>query len=266
MDVRALSFTGSGPTGRLIQEAAARSNLKRVILELGGKSPAIVFDDADIERAVRETAHSIQWNSGQVCMANSRVYVHRRVADRYVAEFKRAFAAVTAGDPTREDVNHGPQADAVQYNNVMRYVEEGKTSGGELALGGRGRLEETGGFFVEPTVFVNTPESARIMKEEVFGPVALINTFETEEEAIRWANDTEYGLYASVYTRDVDRALRVAKALESGYVGVNCTSPATGRDMPFGGYKASGQGREGYLHSLDNFLETKTVLVRVDNL
>lgn len=265
MDVRAISFTGSCRTGRLIQEAAAKSNLKKVILELGGKSPAVIFEDADIERAVRETAHSIQWNSGQVCMANSRIYVQKSVAGRYVEAFKKAFSSVTAGDPTRGDVDHGPQADEVQYNNVMGYIEEGKKSG-KLELGGKGSLESTNGYFVEPTVFLNTPEDARVMKEEIFGPVANINTFETEEEAIRWANDTEFGLYASVYTKSIDRAMRVAKALESGYVGVNCTSPSTARDMPFGGYKSSGQGREGWLHSLDNFLETKTVLIRVDDL
>lgn len=264
MDVRALSFTGSGRTGRLIQEAAAKSNLKKVILELGGKSPAVIFEDADIERAVRETAHSIQWNSGQVCMANSRIYVQRSIADKYVEAFKKTFADVKDGDPTKPDVNHGPQADEVQYRNVMSYINEGKTSGGTLGLGGAGKLESTNGYFVEPTVFLNTPENARIMKEEIFGPVANINTFETEEEAIRWANDTEFGLYASVYTSNVDRALRIAKALDSGYVGVNCTSPAVARDMPFGGYKASGQGREGWLHSLDNFLEVKTVIIRVD--
>jgi aldehyde dehydrogenase (NAD+) len=265
MDVRALSFTGSGRTGRLIQEAAARSNLKKVVLELGGKSPAIIFDDADIVKAVKETAHSIQWNSGQVCMANSRIYVHKNVAGRYVEEFKKAFAAVTAGDPLRTEVDHGPQADEIQYKNVMTYIEEGKKAG-SLSLGGNGQLDTLQGYFVEPTVFLDTPEDARVMKEEIFGPVAHINTFETEEEAIRWANDTEFGLYAAVYTKDIDRAIRIAKALDSGYVGVNCTSPATARDLPFGGYKSSGQGREGWLHSMENFVETKSVIIKVENL
>ena len=264
MDVRVISFTGSGRTGRLIQEVAAKTNLKKIILELGGKSPAIIFEDSNIEKAVKETANSIQWNSGQVCMANSRIYVQRSIAQQYVEAFKKTFSSVTAGDPTRGDVNHGPQADEVQYRNVINYIEEGKKSG-TLDLGGNGNLDTLNGYFVEPTVFLNTPEDARIMKEEVFGPVANINIFDTEEEAIRWANDTEYGLYAAVYTKNIDRALRVAKALESGTVGVNCTSPSTGRDMPFGGYKASGQGREGWLHSLDNFLETKTVMVRVED-
>ncbi len=171
---------------------------------------------------------------------------------------------VSAGNPLEKGINHGPQADEVQYKSVLAYIEEGKQSG-KLALGGKGTLESTNGFFVEPTVFLETPEQARVMKEEIFGPVVNINVFEAEDEAIQKANDTEYGLYASVYTKDVSRAIRVAKALESGYVAVNCTSPATARDLPFGGYKISGQGREGWLHSLDNFLETKSVMIKVDD-
>ncbi|KAM5353447.1 hypothetical protein ACJ41O_000097 [Fusarium nematophilum] len=265
MDVRALSFTGSGRTGRAIQEMAAKSNLKKVILELGGKSPVIVFEDADLEQAVQDTVHSIQWNSGQVCMANSRVYVQESIAPKFIEAFKKEFAAVKAGDPTKDGINHGPQADKVQYNSVLSYIDEGKKSG-TLALGGEGNLEKTGGFFIEPTVFLDTPENARIMKEEIFGPVVNINVVKTEEEAIQKANDTDFGLYASVYTKDVDRALRVSKELNSGYVGVNCTSPQTARDLPFGGYKASGQGREGWLHSMDNFLETKSVMMKVSKL
>lgn len=263
MDVRVLSFTGSGRTGRKIQEVAARTNLKKVILELGGKSPAIVFDDADLEDAVAQTARGIQFNSGQVCMANSRIYVQEGVADAFVRAFNDKFSSYRPGDPTKEGVDHGPQADEVQYRTVLSYIEEGKKAG-TVAVGGEGKLESMGGYFVQPTVFLDTPEDARVMKEEIFGPVVHINTFKTEEEAIGKANDTEYGLYASVFTKDIGRALRVAKAVESGYVSVNATSPTTAADMPFGGYKVSGQGREGRLESLDNFLETKSVLIRVD--
>ena len=264
-DVRALTFTGSGPTGRLIQEEAARSNLKAVILELGGKSPALVFDDADLDKAARQTAASIQANSGQVCMANSRVYVQRGAAARFVDAFTRHLAAVRAGDPLDPATEHGPQADEVQYRRVLDYIAEGRAAGGEVRLGGEGRLDATGGFFVEPTVLLETPESARAMRDEIFGPVVNISTFETEAEAVARANDTEFGLYAAVYTRDVSRALRVARALESGYVAVNCTSPLTGRDLPFGGYKGSGQGREGVLYSMGNFLETKSVIIQIDD-
>jgi aldehyde dehydrogenase (NAD+) len=265
MDVRALSFTGSSRTGRLIQEEAARTNLKKVILELGGKSPALVFEDANLDKAVAQTQFSIQSNSGQVCMANSRIYVQKSVAPRFVEAFKKQFAAnARAGDPLDRATNHGPQADEVQYRNVLAYIEDGKKAGGTLALGGHGQLDTLNGFFVEPTVFLDAPETARITKEEVFGPVVIINTFETEAEAIAKANDTEFGLYAAVYTRDLNRAMRVAKALESGYVGINCTSPLTGHDLPFGGYKSSGQGREGLLYSMNNFLETKSVIMQID--
>lgn len=264
MDVRVLSFTGSGRTGRKIQEVAARSNLKKIILELGGKSPAIIFDDADLEDAVEQTAKGIQWNSGQVCMANSRIYVQEGIAGAFVQAFNNRFKGFKAGDPTKDGVDHGPQVDEAQYRAVLSYIEDGKASG-TIAVGGKGHLDSMGGYFVEPTVFLDTPEDSRVMKEEIFGPVVHINTFKTEGEAISKANDTEYGLYASVFTKDIGRAMRVASAVESGYVGVNTTSPTAAMDMPFGGYKVSGQGREGRLEGLDNFLETKTVMIRVED-
>ncbi|KAF1844823.1 aldehyde dehydrogenase-like protein [Cucurbitaria berberidis CBS 394.84] len=259
MDVRALTFTGSGRTGRIIQAAAAKSNLKQVFLELGGKSPAIVFEDANIEEAVKETAYSIQWNSGQVCMANSRVYVQDTIADKYIELFRQHFEKeVSMGDPLDKGINHGPQADEVQHKTVLQYLESGKQSGGELLIGGAAPSDREG-YYIQPTIFKNTPEDAKIMKEEVFGPVVNINVFKSEEEVLAKANNTEYGLYAAVYTKNIDRAIRFAKGLEAGTVGVNCTSPITGRDMPFGGYKSSGSGREGEpLYSLDNFLETKS--------
>ena len=265
MDVRALSFTGSCRTGKTIQAAAAKSNLKAVTLELGGKSPAIIFEDADLDAAVEETQNSVQWNSGQVCMANSRIYVQDTIADKFLEAFKNRFAKVMPGDPTDESTNHGPQADSVQFENVQRYIEDGKKNGqmvlGQTSLDVQDAAKQ--GYFVQPTIFTKTPEDAKIMKEEVFGPVVNINTFSSEDEVIKKANDTEFGLYASVYTKNIDRALRFAKALDSGTVGINCTSPTTAHDVPFGGYKQSGVGREGHGHSLNNFLETKTVLIKI---
>ena len=170
MDVRALSFTGSGRTGRIVQAAGANSNLKQVMLELGGKSPAIIFDDADIEETVRQTAYSIQWNSGQVCMANSRVYVQDTIAEKFVDLFKDYFSnKVAMGDPLEKGTNHGPQADEVQHKTVLRYLEMGKKSG-DLVLGG-GAPYDREGYYIQPTIFTNTPEDATIMREEVFGPV-----------------------------------------------------------------------------------------------
>ncbi|KAH7629719.1 aldehyde dehydrogenase domain-containing protein [Sordaria sp. MPI-SDFR-AT-0083] len=263
MDVRALSFTGSSRTGKLIQEEAAKTNLKSVTLELGGKSPAIIFDDADIEQAISATMTSIILNSGQACIANSRLYVHKSVSQKFIEAFTQRMASVQGGNPLDASTQMGPQADEVQYKNILSYIEEGKKTG-TLAVGGKGKLGSTKGYFVEPTVFLNTPEDAKIMKEEVFGPVLNINTFETEEEVIAKANDTEFGLYAAVFTKDLSRAMRMAKALESGYVGINCTSPTAGRDLPFGGYKGSGQGREGRLYSMEHFLEVKSVIIKLD--
>ncbi len=233
MDVRALSFTGSTRTGRHIQEAAAKSNLKVIMLELGGKSPAVVFDDADLEKAAEATQQSVQSNSGQVCMANTRIYVQDTIADKFIGIFKEKMANVAIGDPTSHETNHGPQADKVQYENVLRYLEIGKQDG-KLLMGGQSPSEHPG-YFIKRTVFLETPEDSRIMKEEVFGPVVNINVFKTEEEVMAKANDTEYGLYASVFTKNIDRAMRFAKGLEAGTVGVNCTSPTTGRETPFGG-------------------------------
>jgi aldehyde dehydrogenase (NAD+) len=260
--IRALSFTGSVRTGRAIQKAAAESNFKHLVFELGGKSPAIVFADADLERAAQETQNSIMFHSGQTCMANSRIYVHKNVAESFVQKFTACAKARKLGDPLDPETTSGPQADKVQYETVMKYVDEG---GQGLKMQDMATPMPTanGELFVQPTVFLNVPADHKLAKEEVFGPVVIINTFETEEEAVKIANDTEYGLYAAVYTQDIDRALRVAKGLESGMVGVNCTSPTGAWDMPFGGVKQSGIGRESLLQSLDDWLETKSMYIRI---
>lgn len=178
MDVRALSFTGSCRTGKIIQAAAAKSNLKSVILELGGKSPAIIFDDADLDAAVEETQNSVQWNSGQVCMANSRLYVHKNIADKFVEAFKTRFAKIRPGDPTDPNTNHGPQADKVQFDNVQRYLDLARKSGeqilGEQTLDIQGNAKN--GYFIAPAVFLKTEEGETVMKEEIFGPVIHINS------------------------------------------------------------------------------------------
>jgi aldehyde dehydrogenase (NAD+) len=262
MGIRALSFTGSVRTGRAIQKAAAESNFKHLVFELGGKSPAIVFSDADLDRAAQETQNSIMFHSGQTCMANSRIYVHKDVAENFVQKFTACAKARKLGDPLEQETTSGPQADKTQYDTVMKYIEEGKKDVRVLETS-TPMPTENGELFIQPTVFLDVPSENKLSKEEVFGPVVLINTFDTEKEALQIANDTEYGLYAAVYTQDIDRALRVAKGLESGMVGVNCTSPTAAWDMPFGGYKQSGIGRESLLQSLDDWLETKSVFIRV---
>lgn len=267
MKVRAISFTGSTRTGRAIQIASANSNLKKVVFELGGKGPALIFEDADLVDAARGTEFSIDFNSGQTCMANSRIYVHESVAEKFLVEFKKLATSRKMGDPSQKEINHGPQADKVQYETVLKYIDLGKESGGKIELGGDEPTNEANSTLtVHPVIFTGQPEDSRIMKEEVFGPVVVINTFQTEEEAIAKANDSEFGLYASLYTKDLDRALRVGKKLESGMIGVNCASPTGCWDLPFGGWKQSGTGRESLLESMHHFLEQKSLYFKVPGI
>jgi aldehyde dehydrogenase (NAD+) len=271
MRIRAISFTGSSRTGRAIQIASAQSNLKKVVFELGGKGPALIFDDADLDEAAKATEFSINYSSGQTCMANSRIYVQESVAPRFLEAFKKLASNRRMGDPREADVNHGPQADKMQYDTVLKYIAIGKENGGKVVLGGEisGDSKTEGAptnLTVHPVIFTDEPEDSRIMKEEIFGPVVVINTFKTEEEAITRANDTEFGLYASLFTKDLERALRVSKKLESGMIGVNCASPTGSWDLPFGGWKSSGTGRESLLESMDHFLETKSIYFKVSGI
>lgn len=243
--------------------------MKNVIFELGGKSPALIFEDADIERAAQETENSINWNSGQTCMANSRIYVQKSVAEAFVNVFKRLANSRVMGDPTSGDVTHGPQADRKQYDTVRKYIALGNKSGRSLGDSGEKLGTTNGGkasLLIHPVVYLDQPEDSQVMKEEIFGPVVTINTFESEEEAIQKANNSELGLYAALYTKNLDRAMRLSKKLESGMVGVNCTSPTGSWDLPFGGYKSSGTGRESLLDSMDHYLEHKSVYIRVSDI
>lgn len=269
MKVRALSFTGSTRTGRAIQIASAKSNLKKVVFELGGKSPALIFEDADIEQAAKETENSIMWNSGQTCMANSRIYVQDSIKEKFLEAFTKCARSRTMGDPTLKETNHGPQADKVQHETVKKYIAIGKEEA-QKTIDTNGDYKKVNGdsksLLVSPVIFTDVAENSRVAKEEIFGPVVLINTFATEEEAIAKANDTEFGLYAALYTKDLERAVRVGKKLESGMVGINCTSPTGCWDLPFGGWKGSGTGRESLLESMDHYLEQKSMYIRVNGI
>ncbi|KEF56199.1 uncharacterized protein A1O9_07780 [Exophiala aquamarina CBS 119918] len=260
MRVRKVSFTGSVATGKKIQIAAAESNLKRVTLELGGKSPAVVFEDANIENALIWTVNGILARSGQVCVAASRVYVQKTIAqqfiDRYCKRMKEA--APRLGDPQDPETTLGPLADASSFAKVEAMIENGKTEA-ELVVGGA-RYGDAG-CFMEPTVFLNPRPDAEIYKNEVFGPVAVIKTFESEEEVVELANDTEFGLMAGVFTKDITRALRVSSNIDSGVCGINCISYMN-IQAPFGGKKSSGIGREFGEYALRSFTEPKTVLIK----
>ncbi|GLA14365.1 hypothetical protein AnigIFM62618_000744 [Aspergillus niger] len=260
MEIRKISFTGSTATGRAIQKMAAESNLKSVTLELGGKSPLVIWDDADLSKAVPAAAMSILTNSGQVCIASSRVYVHEAIAPQFLEQLKTTMTEMgKSGHPLIPGTTRGPQADAAQFARVQGYLDLAKQEGISVYLGGA--REGDKGYFVQPTILKDVPEESRLMKEEIFGPVVAVNTFTDEEDVMARANDSEYGLYASVYTRDISRALRAAKKFEAGTVGVNCTSPTMAFDMPFGGWKGSGEGRELSRYATDYWTELKSVLI-----
>ncbi|ORY82889.1 aldehyde dehydrogenase domain-containing protein [Leucosporidium creatinivorum] len=264
MEIRKISFTGSTRTGRLIAQAAAKSNLKAVALELGGKSPTIIFEDADLNLAVPATAFSISWNSGQICMANSRLYVHTSIYPSFLSRFKSAFSTYKHGDPLSLSTTMGPQADDVQGKAVLGFIERGRKEGGKVEMGGE--RVGTEGYFIQPTIFTDVSEDADLNKNEVFGPVVggyrVIHQFEDEEDVVRKANDSEFGLYAAVFTQDIDRAIRISKALEAGTVAINTSSPAGASEIPFGGFKSSGIGREGGLDSLKRWTEEKSVVLK----
>lgn len=265
MRIRKVSFTGSIATGKKIQELAAKSNLKRVTLELGGKSPAIFFDDCMLDNAITWAANALTLNTGQVCFAATRLYVQEGIydqfVDRYKAELERR--AQTIGDPDDSETKLGPLVDEGQYRRVTGFIERGAAQG-TMLTGGKmpksAKLDK--GFYVQPTVFENVTSDKEIFREEIFGPVAILNKFSTEEEVIAMANETEYGLMAGLFTQDINRALRLASELEAGMVGINCVSLSF-LTTPFGGSKQSGLGREGARAALAAFTELKTVMINM---
>ncbi|TVY57312.1 Aldehyde dehydrogenase, cytosolic 1 [Lachnellula cervina] len=261
MRIRKLSFTGSVATGKNIQVAAARSNLKRVTLELGGKSPAVIFEDANIENALTWTINGILTRSGQLCVAASRIYVQKSIADQFIVEYtKRMKAAVNDyGDPQDPAVKLGPMVDEAQLERVKQMVDRGRSEA-ELVVGGDQHGDT--GCYMQPTLFLNPKDDAEIYRNEIFGPVSIIKTFETEEEVLKLANDTEFGLVSGVFTRDITRALRMSSGLETGVVGINCVS-IQNLQTPFGGKKQSGTGREFGEYALRMYTEPKTVLINM---
>uniref|UniRef100_A0AAZ3R2U1 aldehyde dehydrogenase (NAD(+)) n=1 Tax=Oncorhynchus tshawytscha TaxID=74940 RepID=A0AAZ3R2U1_ONCTS len=260
MGIDKVAFTGSTKVGQLIKEAAAKSNLKRVTLELGGKNPCIVFADSDLQLAVEETQKGAFFNQGQCCTAASRVFVEEQVYEEFVRHSVESAKTIVIGDPLDPRTSHGPQIDQKQFDKILELIDSGKKEGAKLECGGVA-MEDTG-LYIQPTVFSHVKDHMRIAKEEIFGPVQCIFRFKSQQEAIERANSTEYGLASAVFTRNLDRALSVSAALETGTVWVNCYN-ALHAQAPFGGYKMSGNGRELGEYALAEYSEVKAVTIKL---
>ena len=255
-DVRKLAFTGSVPTGIAVASAAVR-DVKSISLELGGKSPIVVFDDADIEQTVEWVMFGIFWNQGQVCSATSRLIVEKGIAPKLIDRLSEEAKKITIGDGMAPGTLLGPLVSKTQYDKVLRYIDVGKEEA-TLVTGGARPSHLNEGYFLEPTIFVDVPATARIWNEEIFGPVLAVSTFATEDEAVTLANNSEFGLAAAVMSGDHARAERIADTFEAGIVWINCSQPNF-LEPPWGGVKKSGIGRELGTWGLNNFLEPKQI-------
>jgi aminomuconate-semialdehyde/2-hydroxymuconate-6-semialdehyde dehydrogenase len=258
-DVAAISFTGGTVTGAAVAANAA-PRFKKLSLELGGKNPNIIFADANLNDAMANTIRSSFWNQGEICLCGSRIFVERSIHDEFVERFAAAAKRLRIGDPLDEATEVGALISEAHAQKVMGYIALAEREGGTIVAGGH-RLDRPG-YFVEPTVVTGLGCDCRVLQEEIFGPVVTITPFDNEEEALRFANSTRYGLSATVWTRDLSRAHRVAAALDAGTVWINCWLLRDLR-VPFGGMKESGVGREGGFESLTFFTEAKNVCVKI---
>jgi 4-guanidinobutyraldehyde dehydrogenase/NAD-dependent aldehyde dehydrogenase len=261
MDVDCIGFTGSTRTGKLMLQYSGQSNMKRVWLECGGKSPNIILADCpDLDRAAETAASAIFFNQGEMCTAASRLVIEDKVRDRVLEKVVEASRRMPPGDPLDAATRLGAIVDDIQMKTVLGYIDAGRSEGAQVLAGGRRALEETGGCYVEPTVFSDVRPDMRIAREEIFGPVLAAITVKDAEEAVRVGNGVEYGLAAAVWTRDITKAHRIARALRAGMVYVNCYD-ADDITVPFGGFKQSGTGRDKSLHAFDKYTELKTTWI-----
>ncbi|XP_074284495.1 benzaldehyde dehydrogenase, mitochondrial-like [Silene latifolia] len=262
MDVDKIAFTGSTETGQAVLERAAKSNLKPVTLELGGKSPFIICKDADVDKAVELAHFALFFNQGQCCCAGSRTFVHESVYDEFVEKATARAMKRTVGDPFQSGIEQGPQIDNEQFEKILRYIKSGVDNNAKLECGGE-RIGSKG-FFIQPTVFSNVKDDMLIAQDEIFGPVQTVLKFRDLDDVIRRANATRYGLAAGVFTKDIDTANTLTRALRAGTVWVNCFDVFDAA-IPFGGYKMSGMGREKGVYSLNNYLQVKAVVSPLKN-
>lgn len=263
MDVDIMVFTGSGGTGRRLLEYSARSNLKRCYLELGGKSPNIVFADApDLDAAAKVSAMGIFRNAGQVCIAGSRLLVEDSIHDEFVESLARHSAAMTVGDPLELSSQIGAVNNLTQLEGNLGFVAKAQEQGAEIALGGSQVLQETGGWYMEPTIVTGVKSSNEIAQKEVFGPVLAVSRFSTDQEAVTQANSTDYGLAAGVWTSNLGRAHRMVRDVKAGVVHVN-TYGGADNTVPLGGVKQSGNGHDKSMHGMDKFYDLKTAWIQL---
>ena len=263
MDVDVVAFTGSTEVGKLFLRYSGESNMKRLALECGGKSPHIVMQDCgDLDAAAEAAAWGVFYNQGEVCNAGSRLLVHESLKDDLLERIVRVAATIRPGDPLDSETRMGAIVDRTQLDRVLGYIEAGREQGADLHLGGGQVLEESGGYFVEPTIFDAVSNDMRIAREEIFGPVLATIPFGDEQEAIEIANDTVYGLAAAVWTKDITKAFKTARGLRAGVVWVNCFDNGH-ISSPFGGFKQSGFGRDKSLHAMDKYTEIKTTWVHI---
>ncbi|KAK6944990.1 Aldehyde dehydrogenase domain [Dillenia turbinata] len=257
MDVDKISFTGSTEVGRKIMQAAAVSNLKVVSLELGGKSPLIILDDADVDKAA-----DLAISAGEICVAGSRVFVQEGIYDKLVKKLAEKAKDWVVGDPFDPRARYGPQVDKRQYDKILSHIESGKSEGATLLTGGKPCGNK--GYYIEPTIFTEVKDHMRIAREEIFGPVMSLMKFKTTEEAIQRANSTIYGLAAGIVTKDLDTANTVSRSIRAGIIWINCYFAFDG-DCPYGGYKMSGFGRDLGMEALEKYLVTKSVATPIYN-